>query len=111
MFTNYSRKFRLALAFVFVIFSLSLGQCQAQPSGENPAKGGAVVAEKPVVNTPAAGGLSTAIAKVAKEAIPAVVHIDVSERQEVSNPFLPFENNPFFHYFFDVPNMPRKFKR
>ena len=111
MFANYSRKFRLALAFAFVAFSLTLGQCQAEPSGKNPASEGAVVAKNSVVANSPAVELSTAIAKVAKEAIPAVVHIDVSERQEVSNPFLPFENNPFFHYFFDVPNMPRKFKR
>jgi serine protease Do len=111
MFANYSRKFRLALGFVFVVFAFTLGQCQAQPSGENPASGGAVVAEKPAVNNPTAVELSTAIAKVAKEAIPAVVHIEVTERQEVSNPFLPFENDPFFHYFFDVPKMPHKFKR
>lgn len=111
MFTYYSRKFRLALAFVFVVFALTLGQCQAQPSGDNPASGGAVVAEKPVVGNPTAVELSTAIAKVAKETIPAVVHIEVTERQEVSNPFLPFENDPFFHYFFEVPKMPHKFKR
>jgi serine protease Do len=35
----------------------------------------------------------------------------VTEHQEVSNPFLPFENDPFFHYFFNMPQMPRKFKR
>jgi len=55
--------------------------------------------------------LSTAIVKVAKEAIPAVVHIEVTEKQEVANPFFPFESDPFFRRFFDVPKMPRKFKR
>jgi serine protease Do len=56
--------------------------------------------------------LSTAIAKVAGDAIPAVAHIEVTQSQEVSNPLLPFENDPFFHYFFNLPkNMPRKFKR
>ncbi len=55
----------------------------------------------------------TAFANVAKEAIPAVVHVEVTESQEVSNPLMPFENDPFFHYFFNMPqqNMPRKFKR
>ena len=66
----------------------------------------------PLNANPSAVDLSTAIAKVAKETIPAVAHIEVTQRQEVNNPFLPFENDPFFHYFFDVPHrMPRKFKR
>jgi serine protease Do len=55
--------------------------------------------------------LSTAIVQVAKQNIPAVVHIEVTERQEVPNPFLPFESDPFFRFFFNVPNMPKKFKR
>jgi serine protease Do len=52
-----------------------------------------------------------AIAWVAEKNIPAVVHIDVIERQEVVLPFQPFENDPFFRYFFDAPQMPRKYKR
>ncbi|MCG6917949.1 MAG: DegQ family serine endoprotease [Deltaproteobacteria bacterium] len=111
MFANNSKKFRLALAFVFVVFSLTLGQCQAQPSGESAASGKITVAEEPTAGTQTAVDLSTAIARVAKETIPAVVHIEVTQRQEVANPFLPFENDPFFHYFFDVPQMPHKFKR
>jgi serine protease Do len=55
--------------------------------------------------------LSTAIVQVAKKNIPAVVHIEVSARQEVSSPVLPFENDPFFRYFFGTPNAPKKFKR
>jgi serine protease Do len=55
--------------------------------------------------------LSTAIVQVAKQTTPAVVHIEVTERQEVANPFLPFDNDPFFRHFFDVPKMPKKFKR
>jgi serine protease Do len=40
------------------------------------------------------------------------VHIEVTQSQEVVNPFLPFENDPFFRYFFETPkNMPKKFKR
>jgi serine protease Do len=54
---------------------------------------------------------STAITRVAKQAIPAVVHIEVTEKQEVANPFLPFEKDPFFRHFFGSPNMPKKFKR
>jgi serine protease Do len=55
--------------------------------------------------------LSTAFIQVAKQNIPAVVHIEVTERQEIANPYLPFEGDPFFQRFFNVPNMPRKFKR
>jgi serine protease Do len=64
----------------------------------------AQAAEKPVE-------LSTAIVQVARQTIPAVVHIEVTERREVVNPLSPFENDPFFHYFFNVPRMPKKFKR
>jgi serine protease Do len=62
-------------------------------------------------NTKLSLDLRTAISKVAKENIPAVVHIEVTQRQEMINPMLPFESDPFFRYFFDVPNMPRKFRR
>ncbi|MGC8492925.1 MAG: Do family serine endopeptidase [Syntrophobacteraceae bacterium] len=55
--------------------------------------------------------LTTAVEQVAKEAIPAVVHVEVTQRQEVQNPFLPFENEPFFRHFFQIPNMPKKFQR
>jgi serine protease Do len=59
----------------------------------------------------AAPDLSTAIVDVAKRNIPAVVHIEVTERQEVANPLLPFESDPFFRRFFNIPKMPKKFKR
>ena len=111
MFRNFFKDFRVALALVSVMFVLTLGQCQAQSSSEPAARGQVAVTEKPTVGNQTAVDLSTAIARVAKENIPAVVHIEVTERQEVSNPFLPFENDPFFHYFFDVPQMDRKFKR
>ncbi len=55
--------------------------------------------------------LSTAIVEIAKKNIPAVAHVEVTERQEVANPFLPFEGDPFFRYFFGNPHMPKKFKR
>jgi serine protease Do len=58
------------------------------------------------------GDLTTAIIRVAQQTIPAVAHIEVTQREVVENPFLPFENDPFFQYFFNVPkNMPKKFKR
>jgi serine protease Do len=52
--------------------------------------------------------LSTAIIEVAKRNIPSVVHIEVTERQEVANPLLPFESDPFFRRFFDIPKMPNR---
>ncbi|MCE5262156.1 MAG: Do family serine endopeptidase [Deltaproteobacteria bacterium] len=55
--------------------------------------------------------LSTAIIQVAKQNIPSVVHIEVTESQEVANPMLPFANDPLFRRFFNVPQMPKKFKR
>ena len=55
--------------------------------------------------------LTTAIVRVANQAIPAVVYIEVTESRMVQNPLLPFENDPFFKRFFGTPNMPRKFKQ
>src|SRR5438445_3194718 len=55
------------------------------------------------------GDLTTAIMQVAKQTIPAVAHIEVTERQTVPNPF---EQEPFFQHFFGLPrNMPKKFNR
>jgi serine protease Do len=65
----------------------------------------------PVAASATGADFSTAIIYVAKQNIPAVVHIEVTERQEVVNPLLPFENDPFFRRFFNIPQMPRKFKR
>jgi serine protease Do len=55
--------------------------------------------------------LATAIIQVAKQNLPAVVYIEVTESQEVANPFLPFENDPFFRRFFGAPKMPKRFKQ
>ncbi len=55
--------------------------------------------------------LSTAIIQVAKQNLPAVVYIEVTESREVANPFLPYENDPFFRRFFGTPKMPKKFKQ
>ncbi len=55
--------------------------------------------------------LSTAIVDIAKKNIPAVAHIEVTEKQEMKNPFGPFEGNPFFRYFFGSPRAPKKFQR
>ena len=56
--------------------------------------------------------LSTAIEQVAEKAIPAVVHIEVTEHQELSNPYYAYRDNPFFRRFFGLPkNMPKKLQR
>jgi serine protease Do len=55
--------------------------------------------------------LSNIYVQIAKKVIPSVVHIEVTARQEVANPFLPFENDPFFRRFFDTPDSSKKFKR
>ncbi len=55
--------------------------------------------------------LSTAIIRVAKDNIPAVVHIEVTRSQEVRRPMTPFEGDPFFRFFQDPQQTPRKFKR
>jgi serine protease Do len=54
--------------------------------------------------------LTTAIADVAQQAMPAVVHIEVTQRVELPYPVLPFENDPFFRYFFGEPREPRSYK-
>ncbi len=54
--------------------------------------------------------LTTAITRVARETIPSVVHIEVTERTEFTHPRLPFEFDPFFRRFFGNPKAPRKFK-
>ena len=97
MFSDFFEDFRVALAFVLVMFVLALGQCQAHPSREEAASGQVAVTEEPTAGIKSAVDLSTAIARVAKETIPAVVHIEVTERQEVSNPFLPFENERYIY--------------
>ncbi len=56
--------------------------------------------------------LSTAIEQVANKAIPAVVHIQVTEHQELANPFYSYKDNPFFRRFFGLPkDMPKKLER
>ncbi len=81
--------------FAFAVFVLCLGlACASQASGEGQCT-----------------DLTTAIAKVAKENIPAVVHIDVVQSKEVITPLFPFEDDPFFQYFFNAPGFRRKVKK
>src|SRR5262249_9868481 len=55
--------------------------------------------------------VTTAVMQVAQHTIPAVVHIEVTERQEVANPLLPLENDPLFRRFFHIPRLPKKVTR
>jgi serine protease Do len=119
MIYKHTRTMHYLFFFIIVLLTLGVTQCESRSSGSTAAQNPSAVeqpstkAAAPVSVNPSAEDLSTAIARVAKDALPAVVHIDVTQSQEVSNPFLPFENDPFFHYFFNAPNqqMPRKFKR
>jgi len=130
MVNKHTRTMHYLFFFITVVLSLGATQCQSRSDNsaatQNPPATATApenvkppAVENPIVKSviplgvnPSAIDLSTAIAKVAEETIPAVAHIEVTQRQEVNNPFLPFENDPFFHYFFDVPHhMPRKFKR
>ena len=54
-----------------------------------------------------ASDLGTAIKQVAKASVPAVVHVEVTEKREMGQQFMPFQNDPFFRFFFDTPNSPR----
>jgi serine protease Do len=55
--------------------------------------------------------LTTAIADVAQKSMPAVVHIEVTQKVDVPPSVSPFESDPFFRYFFGVPQGPRSHKR
>ncbi len=51
--------------------------------------------------------LTTAIAEVAQRSMPAVVHIEVTQRVQVPSPVFPFEGDSFFRFFFGNPPRPR----
>jgi serine protease Do len=56
--------------------------------------------------------LTTVIVEVAKETIPSVAHIQVTERQEVANPLFPFSQSPMFRRFFGIPkNLPKTLEK
>ena len=55
--------------------------------------------------------LGSAIMKVARQTIPSVVYIEVTESRVVQNPFGQFENDPFFKRFFGLPHLPKRFKQ
>ena len=79
-----------ALAFLFVCLQITSASTQARAAGPD---------------------LTTAIVEVAKRNIPAVVHIEVTERREVANPFLPLQKDPFFRRFFGNRPIPKSFQQ
>jgi serine protease Do len=87
-----------------------IGKLRNEKKGDDPS---ATISTVPLGETNASSqGLATAIIEVAKTNIPAVVHIEVTERREVPNPFLPFEEDPFFRHFFGSPKkIPKKFRQ
>jgi serine protease Do len=123
MATYFSKRFHLSpnmfrKVFLFGIVMISLTSwcfpaCARQeeqakkPAEASPQAAPVQEAEK----TKAPVDLITAIVQVAQQAIPAVVHIEVTQSQTVTNPLLPFENDPFFQRFFGGPETPPKFKR
>ncbi|MBP1713850.1 MAG: serine protease [Deltaproteobacteria bacterium] len=68
-------------------------------------------AEKSALSKAGPVDLANAIADVAQNAMPAVVHIEVTQRVEVPSPPGPFESDPFFRYFFGPPPGPRTYKK
>jgi serine protease Do len=111
MATQKNNHLRYLLALLMMVLALGLTQCQS-PSDQIAV---APVAKddhvKPTAADTSTTGWKTTIARVARENIPAVVHIDVTQRREISNPMMPFGNDPFFHFFFNGPQAPRKFKQ
>jgi Do/DeqQ family serine protease len=103
-----------SLLFVAVIV-LSLTACsrdgttQPTPAAARPAPQVSAAAGKTAAPS---DNLTTAIERVAQETIPAVVHIEITEHQQVANPFYQYRNDPFFKYFFGLPQkMPKELQR
>ncbi|MGE5188449.1 MAG: trypsin-like peptidase domain-containing protein [Gemmatimonadota bacterium] len=102
-----------ALRAAAVVLGLLILVAPSGCSKQDKAPVATVATSPPPVEAPPgkAGNLETAIERVAERTIPAVVHIEVTERTTVPNPLLPFSEDPFFRYFFGNRRMPRKFQR
>jgi Do/DeqQ family serine protease len=90
--------------------------CAQQPAPDNKSSAAAESSHAVVSRVDTSQRLSTdlssAIEQVANKAIPAVVHIEVTEHQEMPNPYYAYRDNPFFRRFFGLPkNMPKKLQR
>jgi serine protease Do len=101
----------LFLAAIAVSLTACSGNGTSQPSPATvqsapQAQAAAQKTAAPAIN------LTTAIERVAQETIPAVVHIEITEHQQVANPFYQYRNDPFFKYFFGLPKkMPKELQR
>lgn len=102
---------RYLLIALMALMTLGLTQCQSYSSQLSVASAEKNTQTKPVAVKPSTANWQSTIARVAQENIPAVVHIDVTQRREVTNSMLPFNNDPFFHFFFNGPQGPQKFKQ
>lgn len=98
-------------AVLLAVLALGLTQCQLSKDRVAVAPTPTNAGVKPTVADNQPEGWKTAIARVARENIPAVVHIDVTQRREIANPMMPFGNDPFFHFFFNGPQPPQKFRQ
>jgi serine protease Do len=102
---------RHMLVVLATVMTLGLTNCQSPADSSPEGKISQDTTSKQTEIAQPGIGWKTAIAQVARQNIPAVVHIDVTQRREISNPMMPFSNDPFFHFFFNGPQMPRKFKQ
>ena len=92
-------------AAAFLVSVVWIGGMAACSTADSPIAVGAAETSRPAVD------LSTAIIQVAEKTIPAVVHIEVTMSREVTNPLLPFEQDPNLRRFFGIPKMPPKYKQ
>jgi serine protease Do len=108
------KRYSYYLLAVIFTFTLSISACtrqKAEPKGHEIAQENPAPSKKPIMSD---RDFRNAVINVAKTNIPAVVHIEVTQRQEIENPlapYSPFESDPFFRHFFNIPQMPKKFKR
>ena len=106
----------MAALLLAIGFAWIFAACDHQPAvgmtsagtAESPQGQSLQVSQSPQLST----ALGTAIEQVADKAIPAVVHIVVKQKQELTNPFYAYKDNPFFRRFFGLPkDMPKKLQR
>ena len=102
---------KYVLAVLMALLALGLAQCHSSSDKVAVAPSSKDAQLEPMAAAPSALTWRSAVAQVAHENIPAVVHIDVTQRREIANPMLPFGNEPFFHFFFNGPQAPQKFRQ
>lgn len=103
-----------ALALAVATVPTACGQQGSSPETQqtNPPAAVAPAAIPPVAPVVATSDFAGAIIQVAEKTIPAVVHIEVTERREVANPLYGLRADPFLQHFFGLPKkMPRKLEQ